>query len=412
MIAAVEPTHEFFPGSVTITVYVGNYQYPIPGSANGYADLVDKACDLARMAAIALLAQDGTGSPYPHYRVLRSHAPVYALSPGRIFVTGHAQAGRVLRDPRFRSRDLSTVGSQWPGWQRQPAARSAYQTMLFANSPRHLGLRRPYAQKTKTYNHLLVPEAERALTQMPLGGEVDFMPSFAQLYPTRVVLRLLGLPAADANWWSPRLYTFGRVFEHLGPGDDLGPANLAATELLARARLTHPGADGNFIFVLSAGVDTTANLLATALDRLLDHPGELAALRRSPELTGPYVTEMLRYDPPLQLTTRIASQDTELAGVPVKAGALLMIFAGSANRDETRYPHGDDFDPAREQPAPLSFGAGPHYCPGAALARDETETGLRLFLQRFPGLRRAGAAVRYPGMLLRGFRSLPVDLGF
>lgn len=121
--------------------------------------------------------------------------------------------------------------------------------------------------------------------------------------------------------------------------------------------------------------------------------------------------EVLRYDTPAHVFIRVASADTEFLGVPLKQGELVAVLTGAANRDPRRFPDPDRFDPTRPDNQPVSFGAGPHYCLGAALARAEACLALPMVLKRFPRLALGGNPVRTDQLILHGYKSLPIVVG-
>src|SRR5262249_8052427 len=127
----------------------------------------------------------------------------------------------------------------------------------------------------------------------------------------------------------------------------------------------------NLITVFNAGFVTTTHLFGHAVVLLLRRPGMLAALRADPALTAPYVEEILRLEPPTHFVVRVATVDSEVQGVEIPAGSRVLVLMGAANRDPVRFPQPDTFDPHRQASAQLTFGAGAHYCLGAALTRVE-----------------------------------------
>src|SRR5262249_31243189 len=119
--------------------------------------------------------------------------------------------------------------------------------------------------------------------------------------------------------------------------------------------------------------------------------------------------ELLRYDAPAQMTSRVLTKDVTLRGTTLPAGSRALLLLGSANRDPEHFLDPDRLDLTRTEVHHLSFGAGGPYCTGAALARAEAQVAIGRLLERFPGLRLAGAAPRYrPASVLRGLRELPV----
>jgi len=165
--------------------------------------------------------------------------------------------------------------------------------------------------------------------------------------------------------------------------------------------------------LLVAGFETTVNLISNAVLALLAHPGQWRALCADPDgLAGRAVEEVLRWDPPVQHTGRIALEPLELAGQPVRKGQLVVTLIGAANRDPEAYDHPDTFDIMREGgPGHLAFSSGIHYCLGQPLARLEATIALRMLAERMPGLARAGTVKRRNATTIRGPVRLPVTAG-
>jgi cytochrome P450 len=169
------------------------------------------------------------------------------------------------------------------------------------------------------------------------------------------------------------------------------------------------------ILLLVAGHETTVNLIGNGLLALIRHPEHLERLGGDPTLARATVEEVLRWDPPVQLDGRVATEDIEVGGVTIARGDQSMLLLAAANRDEAHVADGERFDPGRPEIRHLSFGFGIHYCLGAPLARAEAQAALAATVARFPDLRLpdAGmAALRYrETLVLRGLESLPVEIG-
>jgi cytochrome P450 len=187
------------------------------------------------------------------------------------------------------------------------------------------------------------------------------------------------------------------------PQNDL-ISDIAQNDALAEGELL-----SNLALLLIAGFETTTNLIGNGVMALLRHPEQLQRLKKEPELAAPFVEEFLRYDSPVQVTSRVAHQPTVLDGQPVEAGTYVIALIGSANRDETRFANASEFDPARPNNVPISFGAGAHFCLGAALARLEGQVAFPLLLHRLDGLELAGEPLRRNRLVLRGYQTLPVS---
>ncbi|WP_219509116.1 cytochrome P450, partial [Nonomuraea ceibae] len=169
---------------------------------------------------------------------------------------------------------------------------------------------------------------------------------------------------------------------------------------------------GMALILLSAGFDTTANMIALGAFALLENPEQLAALRADPALAGPAVEELLRYLSVAKQFVRVALEDVELGGHPIKAGTTVILSLGTANRDPERFPGPHRLDLRRQDGGHLAFGHGIHQCLGQQLARVELRVALPALVQRFPTLRLAvpaeQVALRPEIADIYGVKSLPV----
>ena len=208
-------------------------------------------------------------------------------------------------------------------------------------------------------------------------------------------------------WLSDHLHQLRR-----NPGDDLMSQLIQASAKSEGESLTHEELLATAGLVLAAGFETTVNLLGNGIRMLLDTPEHLETLAARPELWPTAVEEILRLDSPVQLSARMASKDTHIAGTLVLRGEGVIIYLAGANRDPKVFTDPHCFDIERENAGKhLSFSGGRHFCLGAALARAEGEVGLRTFFDRLPDARLAGGGSRRDTRVLRGWESLPITLG-
>jgi cytochrome P450 len=215
------------------------------------------------------------------------------------------------------------------------------------------------------------------------------------------------LERADPAAATIRDYLAGLVAERRRrPGDDLLSALVAVEE--AGDQLTEEELLTTAALLFAAGFETTTNLLANGLVALLEHPAQAALLRERPDLAQPAVEELLRYDSPVQLITRVVGEPVELGGIAVEAGERVVAYLGAGNRDPERFEDPDELRLDRADNAPLSFGGGIHYCLGASLARLEAQVALPALLRRFPRLAPAGPPRRRDSLSIKGFTELRV----
>jgi cytochrome P450 len=166
----------------------------------------------------------------------------------------------------------------------------------------------------------------------------------------------------------------------------------------------------NVVFLFFAGFETTMNVVGTAFATLTAHPDQLARLRADHDLVTTAVDELLRFDAPAQYTVRLTGAPVEVGGYTVRAGRMLLLMMGSANRDERQFPRPDDFDVARTPNQHVSFGGGRHHCVGWALGRVEIEEVLRTVLDTCAELTPDGTPVRLAHPNFRAFVRVPVAL--
>jgi cytochrome P450 len=386
-------------------------------------------------AAIGLLTTPaGRRDPYPAYEALRAYGPAVGIG-GQVIITAYEYADAVLRDPSMRVIDRAMALRRFgPAYADRPAQRLLTDSVLNTNAPDHRTMRQVMAAAFTPRRVAGLSDAiaaQAAFLLDGLSGGVDLMESFAAPLPVAVICELLGVPESDRAWFRPVAVDFAEAVEYSPESGERAdraadeirnyfiglvadrkrrPADDLTSSLVASAGFSGATLLGNLALLLLAGHETTMNLIGNGMAILLARPGQLAALTADPSLVSSYVEEFLRFDSPVQMTTRIPGGDGEVAGIPVGRDTEITVLLGAANRDPARFAAPDVFDPARPDNAPLSFGAGPHFCLGAALARMEGRIAFPMLLRRFPRIEPAGTPVRRDRLVLRGFSRLPVYL--
>jgi cytochrome P450 len=312
------------------------------------------------------------------------------------------------------------------------------QVMLGMDEPEHRRYRslvsRAFTQKAlaRRQEELVERVGNELIDRFAARGRAELVREFTFPYPTQIIAGLLGLPRADHpqfQRWSISLLSF-TVNRERGIAASRALEAYFAPILAARraeprddlmSTLAHAEIDGErlsdeeiFSFLrllLPAGVETTYRSTGNLLFGLLSDPAQLDAVRADRSLVPRAIEEAVRWEAPLLVITRVATRDTELAGVPIPAGSAVMPMLGAANRDEDRYPDPDRFDVFRAPKPHISFGHGVHVCLGMHLARLETGVALNLLLDRLPGLRLdpEGADPHIRGQVFRSPTSLPVS---
>lgn len=362
-----------------------------------------------------LMSPGGRADPFPLYATAHRLGPVLPVTDEVFLVVGYAAVNDVLRNPAF---DIPSEPSN------QPSLELMQRSILRANPPDH-GRMRSLISQVFTPRRVaeLRPAIEAAVDELldALPAEADFMDRFAFQLPVTVICELLGVPTSDRHRFRPLASDLTASLELTDASD--AAADAAARELGAyfAGLIREPAAgslvsalvdardagDGrlsdeellaNLILLLVAGFETTTDLLGNGL----------AILLRRPDLPtdAAFVEEVLRYDSPVQVTTRVAQHGVEVAGTTIPAGGNLVLLLGAANRDPERFPDPDRFDPLRPGNKPLSFGAGAHICLGNSLARLEATVAFDR-LRRFT-ITPNGEPTRRDRLVLRGYRTLPV----
>jgi cytochrome P450 len=199
------------------------------------------------------------------------------------------------------------------------------------------------------------------------------------------------------------------VKRRLSPGNDLISALVQAEE--EGGRLSEDELYSTLVLLLVAGNETTTNLIGNGMLALLNHPDEMRRVWEDSTFVPSAVEEMLRYDGPIQFTTRLAKADLEIHDTKVHEGEWLYLVIGAANRDPAQFPDPDRFDVGRTANKHIAFGAGAHFCLGAPLARLEAQLALRSLSRRCPNLRLSSDKPEYRNNFnLRGLIALQVEI--
>jgi cytochrome P450 len=278
---------------------------------------------------------------------------------------------------------------------------------------------------------LIAPVVGRLVDCFAERGRADLVRELTFPFPVEVIAGMLDLPDEDLpsfHRWAVQLINVASdpvvgiaasqsLASYLTPKIEARRARpgMDLISLLAQAELDGSRLDTEHILgflrlLLPAGAETTYRSSSNLLFGLLTHTEQLEALRRDRSLMAQAIEEGMRWEPPLTGISRLCTEDTEVCGVTIPAGAAVQVVLGSANHDETRYEAAEEFDIFREERQHMAFAFGPHRCLGMNLARAETEIALNTLLDRLPNLRLDPEAldVHITGRSFRAPRSLPV----
>jgi cytochrome P450 len=385
--------------------------------------------------------------PYPTYNALRENNPVLVTQMGVSVLSKHKDCVMVLHHPKTSNDQrnsalfqayIQSTGMEDPFEGREPS-------FLFLDPPDHTRLR-------GLVSHAFTPRRVRDLTplieefvaglidtKLDEGG-MEVVEDLAYPLPVRVICELLGVPHADEKIFKDWAHDLARAldpdfmipddvrkrqeegfaslrayFENLvaerrkNPGDDMLSALIQAED--AGDKLTHEELLSTLGLLLIAGFETTVNLIGNSVLQLGRHPEQYAKLTLDPSLARNAIEEVLRFDPPVQITGRISMTDLEIDGHTIAKGNQAITVIGAANRDPDTF--GDDaqsFDITRSNAsAHISFGAGIHFCVGAPLARLESTIAIRTLAEKVPAYTLVDAQPVYKeNFVLRGLQALPI----
>ncbi|MGO9284377.1 MAG: cytochrome P450 [Mycobacterium sp.] len=401
----------------------------------------------ATPATFDALDESFQSDPFPTLCALRDQCAAFrdAVLPA-VHVLRYAECQAILQNPVGFTNDFA--------WAIQPYLESMPELaaelpplFLATDGAEHHRLRslanRAFSQRSvgqiEEHVHRLT---EALLTEAIEQRDVDFIEAVAYALPVQVIAEILGLPTADREWfkdWATRfaegfgsavfgvpephviaaqVATFREMHTYLRPlveeRREAPKEDLLSRLVLAEEngdRLTMPELMQMVAGLLPAGHETTTNLIAHTVVELARHPTELARLRADPGLIPSAVEEVARLGGPTFGLLRVAADETEIAGVEVGEGELVILWASAAHRDPDVFDRPDTFDVGRDPNPHFAFSRGPHFCLGAQLARMEARIVLAHLLDSTSSFELLSEELPlHPSPILRGYTELPVRL--
>ncbi|ORX05013.1 cytochrome P450 [Mycolicibacillus trivialis] len=403
--------------------------------------------------AAKVLADPAAFTDEPHLhaalRHLRAHAPVSLVDrpPYRPFwaITRHADIIEIERDNQLwinAPRSVLATAELDDMQQAQLAAGMGLRTLIHLDDPEHHKMRAIAADwfRPKAMRAMKARVEELAKIYVDkmaaIGPECDFVQEVAVNYPLYVIMSLLGLPESDfprmlkltqelfggdddeyrrgftPEEQLPVLFDFFNYFNALTAERRAHPTeDLAST--IANARIDgQPLSDVDtasyYVILATAGHDTTSAAISGGLQALIEHPDQLARLRADPALLPTAVEEIIRWVTPVKEFMRTATADTEVRGVPIRAGESVYLSYVSANRDEEVFDDPFRFDVGRDPNKHLSFGFGVHFCVASALARMEIASFFAELVPRLRSAELAGEPKLTATTFVGGLKHLPI----
>jgi cytochrome P450 len=394
-----------------------------------------------------LIASHGRPSdPYSLTEQLRVRGPL-VRTPFVWASVDHGVCREILRDKRFGVTSPSDMEAARPLRKllkrTNPGVANPVEppAMVMVNPPDHTRYRQLVAQsftpRAIDTLDVRVGEVTRTLIdQLATKAQPDLIADFAAALPVAMIADILGLPADThpqlLEWGhagAPLLdigigwNTYRRAINELRNVDEYlserfrqiragSAGDTPFSRMAADKTLTDRELYANAALLIGAGFETTVNLIGNGIAQLLDHPDQLAKLRENPELWPGAVDEILRIDSPVQMTARTVRGDIEIAGQQLRAGEVVALLLGGANRDPNVFSDPNRFDITRPNARDhLAFGSGIHACLGAALARIEGATALRALFEAYPDLHLTESPRRNGLVTLHGYTRLTTQLG-
>lgn len=361
-------------------------------------------------------------------------------------VTRYADVLTILKDARF----VKEIRRLIPAEQQAPVpppiedlVKAQRNQMLFRDPPDHTRLRRLVNQAfTPRIVQRLKPSIQRIATRLldEVDGksEIDIVKDYAYPLPVIVIADLLGVPPEDHSIFKEWSDGFIKTIDIAPTMEDLVNGNRITIEfrdyfrgivqkrretpqddlisglILAKdssGKLSEDELIDMCILLLVAGHETTVNLIANSIFLLLLHKDQQTLLRENPTLLELAIEEVLRFEPPVQATSRFVAEDMEFQGSQFKKGDSVTVWLSAANRDPGKFVNPDKFDITRKDNPHLAFGLGNHFCLGAPLAREEGMIAIKTLLEKYSQLDLATKDVFWSSSpLMRSLKSLPVTV--
>jgi len=381
--------------------------------------------------------------PYPELATLRQHGkPVWHPELGVFLAARYKDASQVLRDRKlgriFQPKEPNDIWETF-NWLHADS-------ILDSEPPKHSRLR---SLVMKAFNPKVIAELEPTIRRITLeliadskqklesNGRFDLIADFAEPLPVKVIAHLLGFPESDEHLLRPWSQAIVKMYEVMPTAQEQLEAQKASEQFaqyvqdLMVQRQQKPGTDlisdlarveqdgeklnaheliATCVLLLNAGHEASVNGFGNGMVATLENPEQLELLNGNPDaLAQTAVDEFLRFDSPLHLFERTATEDTVIGGIDIRAGQKIAALLGSANRDEEVFERATELDLTRSPNPHIGFGAGIHFCIGAPLARLEMATALPELIRAFPKLELAQTPILRDTFVLRGYETVMVS---
>ena len=386
-------------------------------------------------------------NPFPTYKIMRDYHPVHQNPDGSYFITRYEDVVLSFKHPSMSSDKKIDFK---PKFGEGPLYIHHTTSLVFNDPPAHTRVRKLLAEaftprKITELTPVIEKIIDRLLDRLAVKQTFDVVSDYALALPTEIIADMLGVPEEHRH----KLHNYSNlILGALDPvvsKENIAKGHAAVTEfgdlldvLIKERRKTPKGGEvgevlaalifgevegehlspteliQNCIFLLNAGHETTANLVGNGISILLDYPDQMDRLRSDPALIKTAIEEFLRFQSPLQIGNRKATEDIEFGPVGSKtiipAGSFIHTAIGAANRDPEIFLEPEKVDIGRKPNPQIAFGIGKHTCMGNTLGRIEGHVAIGKFVKRFPNIRLVGEKKYHGRARFRGLETLPVEV--
>jgi cytochrome P450 len=399
-----------------------------------------------------LFAPEAVANSYPLFKRMRSEDPVHYCESGSYWIlTRYRDVEAALHDERLSSNRTALYINQLGSLdvkELQDFLALTSNMMIDKDPPEHTRLRKLAKQGFTTraiesWRSIIENTTDRLLDQVQNHGGMDVVSDLSVPLPGFILPEIFGVPETDRAKLLEWAMDIAKIFGAAGGStieiEELArKADKAATQVsalirqLVEQRRRQPGTDmisllsvayqeqgfnleelpSVCIQILNAGLLTTTDQIANAVNALLSHPDQLQKLKKNPTLINSAVEEILRFDTSVPFFFRIAKQDLTIGGKDITAGSVIALGLAAANHDPEKFDSPEVFDITRTPNEHLGFSSGIHFCLGAVLARMELTICLTKLLRRLPNLcfdpDKQAIPTKHSILIMKGFDSLPV----
>jgi cytochrome P450 len=393
---------------------------------------------------ISAFDPEARSNPHPRMKALREDGRVLRDEAVKTWLLSHYDDIRAtVNDGTFVRHPLNAEEGSMSRMLLDPEDPDGTRTsILFMDDPDHARNRRPLMQafysRIKKMEREIEDLIDGVVDAAPASGRFDLMEQIAVPLPILVIAHILGVDESrlvefrawseglilglnplrtpeQTAWMEESREKLDQYFTELMEARRAAPRDDLISDMVQAQAAGGDFSDDelriNLQALLVGGNLTTTDLIGNGVWLLLTHPEQLAAFKADPKLDAPAVEEVLRYEAPVQATSRILAEDREVAGCPMKKSRPVFMSLAAANRDPSKFERPEAFDITVKRRSHVSFGGGAHICIGAPLARIEARRVYRKLFERYPDMKLAEQSISWRALpFFRGIEKLEVEV--